>query len=113
MYKRQIKSVAKIDHILASNGTLLNQKFLPSSVQTERDLYKWAHLIKTFFELKGNHIQFNIVDTATLRSAQKNPEQYRSLVVRVAGYSAFFVQLDKEVQNDIIGRTELSLLNIS
>jgi formate C-acetyltransferase len=105
-----IKSVAKIDHILASNGTLLNQKFLPSSVQTERDLYKWAHLIKTFFDLKGNHVQFNIIDTATLRSAQKNPEQYRSLVVRVAGYSAFFVQLDKEIQNDIIERTELSLV---
>lgn len=104
-----IKSVAKIDHILASNGTLLNLKFLPSSVQTNRDLHKWAQLVRVFFDLKGNHVQFNIVDRATLISAQNNPEEYSNLVIRVAGYSAFFVQLDKEVQDDIIGRTELSL----
>ena len=104
-----IKSVAKIDHLLASNGTLLNQRFLPSAVKTERDLYKWAQLVKTYFGLNGNHIQFNVVDSKTLREAQKNPDRYRNLVVRVAGYSAFFVQLDKEVQEDIIDRTVLDL----
>lgn len=101
-----VKSVAKIDHMLASNGTLLNQKVHPNTVKTARDLEKWASLIRVYFRLKGNHIQYNVVTAETLKDAQKHPEKYRDLIVRVAGYSACFVDLDEAVQNDIIERTE-------
>lgn len=101
-----MNSVAKLDHFLASNGTLLNQKFLPSALAGETGLKNFASVIRSYFDHKGMHVQFNVVDRETLLAAQKNPEQYKDLVVRVAGYSAQFVVLAKEVQDDIINRTE-------
>lgn len=100
-----IKSLGKMDQI-KSGGTLLNQRFLPSVLEKEEDLEKLAHLIRTYFKLNGHHIQFNIVDTKTLRSAQTNPEEYRDLLVRVAGYSDYFVDLDVYHQEEIISRNE-------
>ena len=100
-----IKSLGKMDQI-KSGGTLLNQRFLPSVLEKEEDLGKLAHLIRTYFKLNGHHIQFNIVDTKTLRSAQTNPEEYRDLLVRVAGYSDYFVDLDVYHQEEIISRNE-------
>ncbi len=100
------KSAAKIDHFLASNGTLLNMKFNPILLQDERGLEKFSSLIRGYFQLKAQHVQFNIIDATTLHNAQKHPEKYTSLVVRVAGYSAFFNDLNKEIQDDIISRTE-------
>jgi len=90
----------------ASNGTLLNQKLHPSLLKDENNLRNLIALVRGYFELKGMHIQFNVVDSKTLRDAQKNPDRYRNLVVRVAGWSAFFTGLSKEVQDDIIRRTE-------
>ncbi len=104
-----VKSVAKLDHVLADNGTLLNQKFNPSFLQDVTGLRKLAALIKTYFDLKGQHIQFNVVSTETLRNAQKHPEEYADLMVRVAGYSASFTILDRALQDDIISRTEHGL----
>ena len=101
-----IKSVAKLDHMIASNGTQLNQKFSPRVLEDEKGLRSLAELIRVYFNLGGKHIQFNVVDSKTLREAQKNPEKYTNLVIRVAGYSAFFTQLHKDVQDDIIERTE-------
>jgi formate C-acetyltransferase len=101
-------SVSKLDHALASNGTLYNMKFLPSAVAGDKGLMNFAALIRGYFERKGMHIQFNVVDRETLLDAQKNPEKYKDLVVRVAGYSAHFVRLAEEVQNNIIDRTEMS-----
>lgn len=98
-------SVAKLDHHIASNGTLYNQKFLPSAVAGDTGLKNFASVIRTYFDHKGMHVQFNVVDRATLLDAQKHPENYKDLVVRVAGYSAQFVVLAKEVQDDIINRT--------
>ncbi len=100
-----IKSLGKMDQI-KSGGTLLNQRFLPSVLKKEEDLEKLTHLIRTYFKLNGHHIQFNIVDTKTLRSAQANPEDYRDLLVRVAGYSDYFVDLDVYHQEEIISRNE-------
>lgn len=100
-----IKSLGKMDQI-KSGGTLLNQRFLPSVLEKEEDLDKLAQLIRTYFKLNGHHIQFNIVDTKTLRSAQTNPEEYRDLLVRVAGYSDYFVDLDVYHQEEIISRNE-------
>ncbi len=100
-----VKSMGKIDQI-KSGGTLLNQKFLPDVLKTEEDIDKLIHLIRTYFKLNGHHIQFNIVDTDTLRKAQANPDDYRNLLVRVAGYSDYFVDLDKDHQQEIIARTE-------
>jgi len=100
-----IKSLGKMDQI-KSGGTLLNQRFLPSVLEKEEDLEKLAHLIRTYFKLNGHHIQFNIVDTKTLRSAQTHPEEYRDLLVRVAGYSDYFVDLDVYHQEEIISRNE-------
>jgi formate C-acetyltransferase len=99
-------SVAKIDHALASNGTLYNQKFLPSALAGDNGLKNFAALIRGYFDRKGLHIQFNVIDRDTLIDAQKNPDNYKDLVVRVAGYSAHFVKLAKEVQDNIISRTE-------
>ena len=100
-----IKSVAKMDHV-RTGGTLLNQKFAPQLLESDDDLDKFVQLIRTYFRLDGHHIQFNVVDAATLRAAQENPEQYRNLIVRVAGYSDYFCDLGKVLQDEIISRTE-------
>lgn len=100
------KSVAKLDHEIASNGTLFNQKFLPTALRDETGYGNLAALVRTYFSLGGMHVQFNIISKETLQNAQRHPEQYRGLVVRVAGYSAFFTSLDKSLQEDIIARTE-------
>jgi formate C-acetyltransferase len=100
-----IRSVAKMDHA-RTGGTLLNQKFTPQLLEDEEGLRKLTHLIRTYFLLDGHHIQFNVVDAETLRAAQRHPEQYRSLIVRVAGYSDYFCDLSKELQDEIIARTE-------
>jgi len=100
-----LKSAAKMDHT-RTGGTLLNQKFNPSLLRTEEGLDKFVQLIRTYFRLDGHHIQFNVVDAATLRAAQEHPEQYRSLIVRVAGYSDYFCDLTKALQDEIIARTE-------
>jgi formate C-acetyltransferase len=99
-----IKSLGKMDQI-KSGGTLLNQRFLPGVVEKDEDLDKLVHLIRAYFKLNGHHIQFNIVDTETLRQAQINPAEYRDLLVRVAGYSDYFVDLDQSIQQEIIDRT--------
>jgi formate C-acetyltransferase len=103
-----IKSLSKMDQ-LKSGGTLLNQRFLPSVLATEQDLDKLGGLIRTYFTLGGHHIQFNVIDSKTLRSAQQHPDEYRNLLVRVAGYSDYFVDLDREHQEEIISRTEQEL----
>ncbi|RLD13714.1 formate C-acetyltransferase/glycerol dehydratase family glycyl radical enzyme, partial [candidate division KSB1 bacterium] len=100
-----IKSAAKIDH-LRTGGTLLNQKFTPQVFDTEEGFEKVAKLIRTYFRMDGHHIQFNVVTADTLRKAQQHPEQYRDLIVRVAGYSDYFVDLTPELQEEIIRRTE-------
>lgn len=99
-----IKSAAKIDH-LKTGGTLLNQKFTPSFFASDNEIHKVSQLIRSYFSLKGHHIQFNVVDKYTLRDAQKNPEQYGDLIVRVAGYSDYFNDLGEDLQNEIIERT--------
>lgn len=100
-------SVAKLDHFIASNGTLYNQKFLPSALDGDTGLQNFASVVRSYFDHKGMHVQFNVIDKETLVAAQKEPEKYKDLVVRVAGYSAQFVVLAKEVQDNIISRTEL------
>jgi pyruvate formate-lyase/glycerol dehydratase family glycyl radical enzyme len=100
-----LRSVAKMDHA-RTGGTLLNQKFTPQVLADDEGLDKLVQLIRTYFRLDGHHIQFNVVDAATLRAAQQNPEQYRSLIVRVAGYSDYFCDLSKTLQDEIIARTE-------
>ena len=99
------KSVAKMDHA-RTGGTLLNQKFTPQLLKDDEGLDKLVQLIRTYFKLDGHHIQFNVVDAATLCAAQQNPEQYRDLIVRVAGYSDYFCDLGKALQDEIIARTE-------
>jgi formate C-acetyltransferase len=91
-----------------SGGTLLNMRFLPSVLQSDQDLDKLAQLIRTYFRMNGHHIQFNVVDTDTLRRAQAEPDDYRDLLVRVAGYSDYFVDLDQHHQEEIISRTPQS-----
>ncbi len=100
-----IKSASKIDH-LRTGGTLLNQKFSPKFFEDEENYAKLTALIRSYFSLDGHHIQFNVVDAETLRDAQKNPELYRDLIVRVAGYSDYFNDLGEDLQNEIIRRTE-------
>ncbi|MFA5562274.1 MAG: glycyl radical protein [Eubacteriales bacterium] len=99
-------SVAKLDHIIASNGTLFNQKFHPSALAGQSGLQNFVSLIRGFFDQKGMQIQFNVVSRETLIDAQQHPEQYKNLVVRVAGYSALFTSLSRALQDDIINRTE-------
>ena len=99
-------SVSKLDHYIASNGTLFNQKFHPSALSGREGLENFVALIRSYFDQKGSHMQFNVVSRETLLDAQKNPEQYKHLVVRVAGYSALFTTLSKSLQDDIINRTE-------
>jgi len=100
-----IKSLGKMDQV-KSGGTLLNQRFLPDLLATKEDISKLVYLIRTYFKLNGHHIQFNIVDTRTLKKAQASPDDYRDLLVRVAGYSDYFVDLDEYHQQEIIERTE-------
>jgi pyruvate-formate lyase len=100
-----IKSASKIDH-LRTGGTLLNQKFTPQLLETDEGINKAVQLIRTYFRLDGHHIQFNVVTADVLKEAQKNPEKYRDLIVRVAGYSDYFVDLSESLQNEIIKRTE-------
>lgn len=102
-------SVAKLDHAIASNGTLFNQKFHPSALAGMEGLTKFIALIRAFFDQKGMHMQFNVVTRETLLDAQNNPEKYKTLVVRVAGYSALFTTLSRSLQDDIINRTEQGL----
>jgi formate C-acetyltransferase len=99
-------SVSTLDHYIASNGTLYNQKFHPSALAGRKGLENFAALIRAYFDQKGSHMQFNVVDRKTLVDAQKHPERYKGLVVRVAGYSALFTTLSKSLQDDIIRRTE-------
>ena len=99
-------SVAMLEQGVASNGTLLNQKFHPSALAGMAGLSKFVALIRSYFDQKGMHVQFNVVTRETLLDAQKNPEKYKTLVVRVAGYSALFTTLSRSLQDDIIGRTE-------
>jgi formate C-acetyltransferase len=101
-----VKSVAKLDHTIVTNGTQLNMKFSPKVLSDAKGKRNLAALIRTFFDLGGWHVQFNVVSADTLKAAQKDPDAYRWLIIRVAGYSAFFVELDKGVQDDIIDRTE-------
>lgn len=100
-----MKSAAKMDHLKAG-GTLLNMKFTPSLVATDDGVDKWAHLIRSYFKMDGHHVQFNVVGADTLREAQANPNEHRDLIVRVAGYSDYFCDLSKALQDEIIQRTE-------
>jgi len=101
-----IKSVAKLDHMAASNGSLLNQKFNPKTLEGTEQMGKFMKLIRTYFDLGGWHIQFNVISAETMRKAQKSPEKYKNLLVRIAGYSAFFTELDADLQENLISRTE-------
>ena len=100
-----IKSAAKIDHI-KTGGSLLNQKFSPSFFDDEEGISKFTSLIRSYFKMDGHHIQFNVVNAETLKEAQKQPEKYEDLIVRVAGYSDYFNDLGEDLQNEIIKRTE-------
>lgn len=100
-----IKSASKMDH-LSTGGTLLNQKFTPSVVAGDEGLNHMANLVKSYFDMDGHHIQFNVIDRQTLIDAQNNPDEYKDLIVRVAGYSDHFRNLSKALQDEIIGRTE-------
>lgn len=102
-------SVAKLDHYVPSNGTLFNQKFHPTALEGTHGLENFVAYVRGYFDQKGSHMQFNVVSRETLLDAQKNPEKYKSLVVRVAGYSALFTTLSKSLQDDIINRTEQGL----
>ena len=102
-----IKSLGKLDQT-KSGGTLLNVRLVPSLLKTRDDQRKLASLIRAYFKFGGHHIQFNIVDTATLRDAQQHPDDYRDLLVRVAGYSDYFNDMTEQLQNEIIARTENS-----
>ncbi len=99
-------SVSRLDHFIASNGTLFNMKFHPSALAGRSGLESFVALVRGYFDQKGSHVQFNVVSRETLRDAQLHPENYKSLVVRVAGYSALFTTLSRSLQDDIINRTE-------
>lgn len=103
-----IKSASKMDH-LRTGGTLLNQKFTPSAVAGENGLDQMANLVRAYFDMDGHHIQFNVIDRQTLIDAQNNPEEYKDLIVRVAGFSDHFRNLSKALQDEIIERTEQAL----
>ena len=99
-----IKSLGKMDQV-KSGGTLLNQRFLPGVLAGETGIAALAALVRGYFRLGGHHIQFNVVGSDTLRDAQQHPDQYRDLLVRVAGYSDYFVDIGKDLQDEIISRT--------
>jgi choline trimethylamine-lyase len=101
-----LRSVSKINHLKLTNGSVLNMRFNPDVVKDDDKLRKFASMLRVFCETGGALVQFNIVDTETLKDAQKNPEKYKDLLVRVATYSAYFVELSTELQNDIIARME-------
>ncbi|NIO21034.1 MAG: glycyl radical protein, partial [Candidatus Aenigmarchaeota archaeon] len=100
------KSAAKLDTLRITDGVIFNHRFSLGAVSTEADLYKWAALLRTYFDMGGLEVSYMVSNKDTLLDAQKNPEKYPGLIVRVAGYSAFFVELSKEVQDTIINRTE-------
>jgi trans-4-hydroxy-L-proline dehydratase len=100
-----IKSASKMDHV-RTGGTLLNMKFAPQVLEGEEGLLKFSNLLRSYFKLDGHHVQFNVVNANTLRKAQNNPQKYRDLIVRVAGYSDYFIDLSKDLQEEIINRTE-------
>jgi formate C-acetyltransferase len=100
-----IRSLTKLDHSL-SGGTLLNQRFLPSLLKREEDVVRLGQLVRSYFTLGGHHIQFNVVDTATLKAAQATPEDYKDLLVRMAGYSDYFNDMNADLQQEVIERTE-------
>jgi formate C-acetyltransferase len=100
-----LRSAAKMDHV-RTGGTLLNQKFTPALLEGEEGIEHLARLVRAYFTMGGHHIQFNVVDAATLRDAQQHPDQYRDLIVRVAGYSDYFCDLGRALQDEIIERTE-------
>jgi pyruvate formate-lyase/glycerol dehydratase family glycyl radical enzyme len=101
-----LHSVSRIDSMLGSNGTLLNMKFLPSFFKTKKDIRKFSFFLKGLIKLKISHVQFNVVNKEELLNAQKEPEKYRNLTIRVAGYTAYFTELAEDLQNEIIERTE-------
>ena len=104
-----LKSCSKLDHI-RTGGTLLNQKFTPKFFEDDEAIEKMTKLIRSYFRMDGHHIQFNVVNAETLRDAQKHPEKYRDLIVRVAGYSDYFNDLTPELQEEIIKRTEQGII---
>ena len=101
-----LSSVSKLDNVRDSNGSLLNVKFSPSALAGDGGIRKLSAYLRAFSRLGIQHVQFNVVDRATLMDAQSHPERHQDLIVRVAGYSAMFVELAKGVQDDIINRTE-------
>ena len=104
-----MKSICAIDHVRCGNGVIFNQKITPSAVSTPEGIAKWADMVMGYISLGGGHVQFNIIDAETLRDAMDHPEKHKGLVVRVAGYSAFFNELAPEIQESIIDRTEHKL----
>ncbi len=100
-----LQSVSRIDSVMASNGTLLNMKFLPSFFATGNDLDKFSSFLKDFVSLPIHHVQFNVITKEDLINAKKYPDNYRSLTIRVAGYTAYFTELAGEMQDEIIART--------
>ena len=100
-----MRSLGKLDQT-KSGGTLLNVRFIPALLKTDAEVAKLGQLIREYFKLGGHHIQFNIVDTETLCDAQQRPDEYRDLLVRVAGYSDYFNDMTAQLQNEIIARTE-------
>ena len=104
-----LSSVSKIKQVHYSNGTLLNMKFSPSCLQGEEGIRKLTQLMQTYFDMGGMEMQINVISADTLKDAQKHPEDYKDLVVRVAGFSAYFVELHITGQNDLISRTELNM----
>jgi formate C-acetyltransferase len=100
-----LNSVSRLPFNLAQNGSLLNMKFLPSFFRTENDMRKFSAMLRAFVELKIHHIQFNVVTEEDLLKARSDPDSYRGLTVRVAGYTAYFTELAEDLQNEIIQRT--------
>jgi formate C-acetyltransferase len=100
-----LKSAGKMDHV-RTGGTLLNQKFTPNLLADDEGIRNLGSLVRSYFKMAGHHIQFNVVTADTLREAQKHPEKHRDLIVRVAGYSDYFLDCSIELQNEIIRRTE-------
>ncbi len=104
-----LRSAAKLPHDILQNGDALNIRFSPSAVSGDEGAMKLQNLIKTYFKLGGQEVQFNVVGTEKLRAAQKNPLEYKDLIVRIAGFSTYFVTLNERIQNDFITRTEQSM----
>ncbi|MCQ2553643.1 MAG: hypothetical protein MJ150_04995, partial [Clostridia bacterium] len=102
-----LRSIAALDHEHCHNGTLLNMRFNPSAIQTSEDIGKLVLLIRTYFKMKGMHLQFNMVTAETMKQAKERPAEYKDLVVRVAGFSAYYTELHPGLQNEIIRRTEI------